>query len=368
MTDAPEAPDSSALRRVLRPAVRRGRRAAWRARVEREAWRARARSLDLALFHDFAPSPAGGGNQTLRAIVGELERRGVRVGINVVSPDTRAILFNSFNFDFDRLELLARRVPSARLVHRVGAVTSLYRGFDDGTDARVAEINARLADATIAISHSTVDMYRSIGIDLVEPRVVYNGCDDKTFNAAGRIPFDRGRRIRVIATSWSDNPRKGGPTYRWLEDNLDWDRYELTFVGRTQERFTRATHVPPVSSHELAGLLRSHDVYVTATEHDAYSNALVEALSCGLPAIYLDSGGSGEAVKNAGFAYRERVEIPALLDRLVDEFEQRQRAIDLPTLGEVVDGYLEALGLEELAAARGQPLAAEARRRATPIP
>jgi glycosyltransferase involved in cell wall biosynthesis len=370
MTSAPEAPDSSALRRVLRPAVRRARRVAWRARVEREAWQARARSLDLALFHDFALPPAGGGNQTLRAIVGELERRGVRVGINVVSPDTRAILFNSFNFDFDRLELLARRVPSARLVHRVGAVTSLYRGFDDGTDERVAEINARLADATIAISHATVDMYRSIGIDLVEPRVVYNGCDDKTFNASGRTAFDRGRRIRVIATSWSDNPRKGGPTYRWLEDNLDWNRYELTFVGRTQERFTRARHVPPVPSHELAELLRSHDIYVTATEYDAYSNALVEALSCGLPAIYLESGGSGEAVKDAGFAYRDRAEIPALLDRLVDEFEQRQRAIDLPTLGQVADGYLEALGLAEFAAAGddAQPLATEARRRPTPIP
>ena len=32
-------------------------------------------------------------------------------------------------------------------IRRVGAVTSLYRGFADGTDARVAEINARFADA-----------------------------------------------------------------------------------------------------------------------------------------------------------------------------------------------------------------------------
>ena len=264
---------------------------------------ARVRPTDLALFHQFAPPPAGGGNQTLRAVAAEFERRGLRVGNNAVSPSTRAVLFNSFNFDLARLELLARRVGGARMVHRVGAVTSLYRGFDDGTDARVADINARLAHATLAISHATVEMYRSIGIELVDPHVVYNACDSRIFNAEGRQPFSRDRKTRLISSSWSDNPRKGGPTYKWLEDHLDWDRYEFTFVGNTATRFKRIRHVPPVPSNELATLLRAHDVFVTATEHDAYSNALVEALSCGLPAVYLDSGGSAEAVKDAGFAF-----------------------------------------------------------------
>jgi hypothetical protein len=33
-------------------------------------------------------------------------------------------------------------------------------------------------------------------------------------------------------TSWSDNERKGADTLAWLDRNLDFDRYELTFVGR----------------------------------------------------------------------------------------------------------------------------------------
>ena len=36
-----------------------------------------SRGADLALFHEFAPSPTGGGHQFLRALVGELERRGL---------------------------------------------------------------------------------------------------------------------------------------------------------------------------------------------------------------------------------------------------------------------------------------------------
>jgi len=320
---------------------------AWRVRLERDAALARTRTIDLALFHDFAPAPAGGAHQSLRALEEELLRRGVRVANNTLAPTTRAILFNSFNFDFDRLRVLARRASGARLVHRVGAVTSLYRGFDDGTDARVAGINAELADATIAISHATIDMYRAIGIELVDPHVVYNPCDDAIFNPAGREPFSRERKTRVIATSWSDNPRKGGPTYAWLEEHLDWDRYEFTFVGNASSPLRRARHVPPVPSGELAALLRAHDVYLTATEHDAYSNALVEALSCGLPAIYLESGGSAEAVKDAGFGFADREQIPALLDRLVDEYEDRQARISLPSLAEVADGYLAVLGLDE---------------------
>jgi glycosyltransferase involved in cell wall biosynthesis len=334
--------------------VRRLARAARsRAALERDVVLARLSHADLALFHEFAGSPAGGGHQTLRAIVGECRRRGVRVESNAIPRDTQACLFNSFNFDAARLERFAAERPfDCRLVHRVGAVTTLYRGFDDGTDAHVAELNRRFADATIAISHATIEMYRSIGIELVEPSVVYNGTDPEIFNPRGREPFDRGRKTRLVATSWSDNPRKGGPFYRWLESILDWSRYEFTFVGNTAEAFERVTVVPPLPSHELAELLRRQDVFITATENDAYSNALVEALSCGLPAVYLDSGGSGEAVKDAGFGFTEWDEVPELLDRMRDEYEQRQALITLPTLAEVTDRYLAVLGLERFVGVR----------------
>jgi glycosyltransferase involved in cell wall biosynthesis len=315
--------------------------------LERDVARSRRVEADVALFHEFEEAPAGGAHQTLRAVVDEMRRRGVRVALNTIPRGTSACLFNSFNFDFARLERFAAQRPSVcRMVHRVGAVTSLYRGFDDGTDARVAELNRRFADATIAISHSTIEMYRRIGIELVAPRVIYNGVDHRIFHARGRAPFDRSRKTRLVAVSWSDNPRKGGPVYRWLESQLDWERYELTFVGNTHESFERVRHVPPLGSRELAVLLREQDVFVTATQDDAYSNALVEALSCGLPAVYLDSGGSREAVKQAGFAFSDREEIPDLLERLRDEYEQRQAMIDLPTLEEITDQYLDMLGLD----------------------
>jgi len=328
---------------------------AWRAAVERDMWRARRHPLDLGLFHEFAPPPAGGGHQALRALVAELERRGVGVELQTMSSKTRACLFNSFNFDHERLELMAARTDgTTRMVHRVGAVTSLYRGYDDGTDALVRDINHGLADATIAISRATVEMYRQIGIELIEPQVIYNPCDHRIFHPDGRAPFRRDRRTRLISTAWSDNPKKGAPVFAWLERELDPVRFDLTFVGNSPVRFKRARHIPPLPPVELASLLRDHDVFVTATENDAYSNALVEALSCGLPAVYLDSGGSREAVHDAGFAFTTKEEIPHLLDRLVDEYECRQAAISLPSLDEIVDRYLGVLGLDEYVRARDE--------------
>jgi len=352
MTAPPAEPVVDPIRRALRPVTRPLKHAAWRLDLERDAFRARRRAADLSVFHEFRPDPAGGGNQSLRAVVGEMTRRGVQVELQTISPSARAVLFNSFNFDFARLRLLAARRDRVRMVHRVGAVTTLYRGFDDGTDRRVAEINSELADATLAISQATIDMYAEIGIGLVDPHVIHNGCDDRIFNPVGRIDFSRDRRIRLVSTSWSDNPNKGAPLYRWLEDHLDWDRYEYTFVGNSLSQFERIRHVPPLPSAELADVLRSHDIFVTATANDAYSNALVEALSCGLPAVYLDSGGSREAVKDAGFGFQDREEVPALVERLVDEYEDRQAAISLPTLAEVTDGYLALLGLDSFVGAR----------------
>ena len=97
---------------------------------------------DLALFHEFEPAPAGGGHQFLRALVRELESRGLVVETNRISGGTPACLFNSFNFDFGRLRRFARE--DCRMVHRVdgpiGVVPRLRRrdGRADRRDQRGA--------------------------------------------------------------------------------------------------------------------------------------------------------------------------------------------------------------------------------------
>jgi glycosyltransferase involved in cell wall biosynthesis len=311
-----------------------------RAATERDFVRSRRDRRDLAVFHEFHVPPYGGGNQFLLALRRELERRGLSIEVNRVSGRTPACLYNSFNFDFSRLRRFRR--DGVRMVHRVDGPIGAYRGFDDGTDRRIVEING-LADATILQSQYSFDKHRELGLTLRDPVVIPNTVDPSIFHPpAARDPLD-GRRVRVIASSWSDNPRKGGEILVWLDRNLDFDTFELTFAGRTQQRFERIRVVDPLPSEPLAELLRAQDVYLAPSRDDPCSNALLEALACGLPAAYLRSGGHPELVGEAGIGFDDAEEVPAALSRLIAEHEQRRAKIRVAALRDVADRYLEVL-------------------------
>src|SRR6266540_1089137 len=327
---------------LLRRASRPIRPIARQARTEVDRLRSRGDRADLAVFHEFRPPPYGGGNQFLLALVREIEGRSLTVELNQLSGGTPACLYNSFNFDFHRLRRFAR--DGARMVHRVDGPIGVYRGFDDGTDRRILEINHELAGATIFQSQFSLDKHRELGLELRDPVVISNAVDTRIFHP----PPDRreplaGRKVRLIASSWSANPRKGAETFGWLDRNLDWSRYELTFVGQSEVAFDRIRRVGPVPPAEVADLLRAHDVYVTASRDDPCSNALLEALACGLPAVYLRSGGHPELVGEGGFGYDDAAELTDVFEQLRSELDERRAAIRLPSLSDVADRYLDVL-------------------------
>jgi glycosyltransferase involved in cell wall biosynthesis len=297
------------------------------------------READVAVFHEFHAPPYGGGNQFLLALVDELERRGLTVEKNRVSRATPSCLYNSFNFDFRRLRRSAR--DGVRMVHRVDGPVGVYRGFDDGTDARIAAIN-ELADVTILQSQFSLDKHRELGIELRDPIVVRNSVDPSIFHPLSE-PRVAGDRLRVIATSWSANPRKGADILAWIDRNLDFGAYAVTFVGNTEQTFANIRVVSPVPSRDVADLLREHDVFLAASRDDPCSNALLEGLACGLPAAFLRSGGHPELVGEGGIGFDEQEELPAVLARLREELPERRARIHVPPLRDVADRYLDAL-------------------------
>jgi len=334
------------LRRALRSIgfrVRRAGRAVGRevgTEVARVRYR-RAGGADIALFHEFAPPPTGGGHQFLRALVAELERRGLVVELNRISRDTPVCLFNSFNFDFRRLRRFAR--ADCRMVHRVDGPIGVYRGFDDGIDGQIQRLNHELADATIAQSVFSLESHRELGIELADPVVIPNAADPVIFHPPdGHEPL-AGRKLRLVASSWSDNPNKGADVFLWLGEHLDTERFELTFIGRPAQQFERIATVGPLASGPLADELRRHDAYVAASRNDPCSNALIEALACGLPALYRASGGHPELVGDAGVPFTDPAELGDALDRLASQLDERRAAIRVTPLAEVADRYLEVL-------------------------
>jgi glycosyltransferase involved in cell wall biosynthesis len=330
-------------RAILRAARRASRAAIARLETELDVARSRRGHADLAIFHEFEPAPAGGGHQFLRALVRELESRGLAVEANRISGGTQACLFNSFNFDFDRLGRFTR--DDRRMVHRVDGPIGVYRGFDDGTDSRIAALNAELAHATVLQSLYSLEMHAELGIQLRAPVVITNAVDPAIFHPPDARDPVAGRPLRVIASSWSQNPRKGADVLAWLDRELDPSFATVTFVGQSPQAFERVRQVGPLDSHGVARLLREHDVYLAASRDDPCSNALLEALACGLPAAYLDSGGHPELVGEGGVPFRSAEDVPDALTSLAADLDGFRSHIRLPSLSSVADSYLGVLGL-----------------------
>ena len=53
-----------------------------------------------------------------------------------------------------------------------------------------------------------------------------------------------------------------------------------------------------LDTHGVAEQLKNSDLYITASENDPCSNSLLEAISCGLKVLALDSGGHTEIINN----------------------------------------------------------------------
>jgi glycosyltransferase involved in cell wall biosynthesis len=297
---------------------------------------------DVTIGHEFRPPPYGGSNQFLLALKRELEGRGLRVGANVAGRHTRGAVLNAHVFDAD--EMRWARSRGSRLVHRVDGPLQLYRGYDDGVDERILGLNRELAHRTVVQSRYSLEAHARLGFDFVDPVVIPNAVDSSIFYPPSTPRPLPGRRVRIISTSWSDNPNKGADTVAWLAERLDPERFEVTFVGRSPVDLPRVTALPPQGSLGLAELLRAHDVYLAPGLHEAASNALLEALACGLPALYVRSGGHAEIV-GGGLGYDERAALPELVEQLVAEYDDRRDRISVPRLADVTDRYLVAMEL-----------------------
>lgn len=303
-------------------------------------------NLRIALWHDFRPPPYGGGNQFMLALESELARRGIHVQRND-GNDAHAHILQAIWFDERRFA--RERAEGSVVLHRVDGPIQLYRGPGHEKDDDLCyELNRIYADATVLQSVWSLLRTSELGYRPVCPTVVRNAADPGLFHPVPGAKADRIRedgKIRLISTAWSDNPRKGLDFYREIDRRLDTDRFSYTFVGRISEPLANIKVVDPVDSERLGELLREHDIYVTASRLDPCSNALVEAMACGLPALYYADGGHPELVGFGGLPFRDEHDFLVALNKLAKHLPHFRRLVWPHDIAEVADAYLSILRL-----------------------
>ncbi|VAX23739.1 hypothetical protein MNBD_NITROSPINAE02-1782 [hydrothermal vent metagenome] len=295
----------------------------------------------VTIWNRFMPPPWGGANQFLLALEKEFQRQGVRTMRNDYKRTPTAHIFNSMSFEYSQIEIWRRQFPDSVFIHRIDGPMSRYRETDPSkNDDIIFSIN-RFMDYTVFQSIYSMTSCLQMGYSPKNPSIIRNAVDPSIFNSIGKKPFDGNRPVRVVSSSWSDNVRKGKDTFTWLDDNLDFAKVEYTFVGKCKAEFKNIKSTGPVPSDKVAEQLRNADVYIFASAHESAPNAVTEAMACGLPVLYLDSGGTKEIVGMGGIGWKNVEEIPELLETVRNNYEVYNNGLSVPGIGEIADSYLK---------------------------
>jgi glycosyltransferase involved in cell wall biosynthesis len=169
---------------------------------------------------------------------------------------------------------------------------------------------------TIFQSGYSRDVFLRSGLD-GPYTVIHNGVDETIFNQTVTTGWLRRRQVprprwdgreplRVVISTWSTDPNKGFEDYLAIDRQLQGRRdVVVSLVGRTPPglRFRSITVYPAQRRAGLARILKRSHVVLQLARYETCSNALIEGINCGLPAIYLDSGSNAEIAACYGVRY-----------------------------------------------------------------
>ena len=138
--------------------------------------------------------------------------------------------------------------------------------------------------------------------------------------------WDGESKIRLVTHHWGANWNKGFDIYSKLDEMLEHPRWsnkiEFTYIGNVPDKFTfkNAILIDPLSGKELADEIKSNHIYITGSINEPSGNHHIEGAQCGLPILYVDSGGTTEYCKNFGIAINSDT-LEEKLDEMINNYE-----------------------------------------------
>lgn len=296
--------------------------------------------MKIHILFDIKEGPWGGANQFLKAIRDEWRKKGL---YSENPENAEVLLVNSYPFNEEKKVFSSiynlKKTKNKILIHRIDGPISLVRGKDREKDECIYFFNRCVADGTIFQSEwsknenyklgYTRNLFEAIIINAPDPAIFFKNnwekkVDDKT---------------KIIATSWSGNPRKGFDIYQFLDENLDFSRYEMTFVGNSPIIFKKIKQLAPLPSDQLSEVLRNHDIFIIASRNEPCSNSLIEALHCGLPAIYIKQGSHESIVGGAGEGFSGSDDVLNVINKVSENLDRYKKEGSFKQLEVVAEEY-----------------------------
>jgi glycosyltransferase involved in cell wall biosynthesis len=294
--------------------------------------------IKIKIVYEFKKGPWGGGNQFLKALRKEL----IKKNLYVENPNKAdCFLFNSHH-NYKKILTLKRSHPKKVFIHRIDGPLYLIRGDNLKIDKKIYQLTNYVADGTIFQSNWSKQKNLSSGLKGNKfETIILNSCDNSIFYPRMDKKYNNKKKWNLVAVSWSKNFNKGFDLYRYLDKNLDFNKYTVNFIGNSPISFKNIKHIKPVEPRELANYLRDADLFVTGSKNDPCSNSLIEALSCGLPAIVLNDGGHPEIIKNGGGEiFTTFEECLQKIQYVKENCQAYRKNISIPNIEEITNLYI----------------------------
>lgn len=306
--------------------------------------------MKINILYKFKKGPFGGGNQFLKALLNYLAGEKKYVD----NPnDANIILFNSnrSNLGTHIFTLYKLKKKGKLLINRIDGPISLKVKKHKFYDKLIWKINNNLMDGAIfqtKWSYEQMEKYNK-NKSILPVRIINNAPNKSIFYPPIKNKTIK-TKIRIIATSWSNNYYiKGFDIYNFLDKKLNFDKYEMTFIGNSAISFKNIKHIKPLSSDKLANELRKHDIFITASINDPCSNSLIEAIECDLPAIVRNSGGHPELIGNGGVIFNDKSDVIQAIEKLVksyDNYKKNKSNYDIKKIGNEYLSFFEEINVK----------------------
>ena len=280
--------------------------------------------------------PWGGGNLFVKNLTNFLRKNGHQVIYDLAESDIDLILLtdprsrkeSSSTFNHIDIDKYKKYVNSeVKVVQRINECDE-RKGTDNINKFYLEASNS--ADKVVFVSTWLKNIYVDLGMEDKKTMVILAGADSKIFNPKNKSVWTHGDKVKIVTHHWSSHENKGFETYKLINDltkSRKWkDKLEFSYIGNTNPDYKlgNTNLIQPLAGEDLANEIKTNHIYVTASINEPSGNHHIEAAQCGLPILFIDSGGVPEYCENYGLSFNNNFEesLEFIMNNY-DEFEKK---------------------------------------------
>ena len=270
--------------------------------------------MKISIGSKIIEGPWGGGNLFVINLKNYLISNGHEVVHHLEDDDIDIILMTSPNHKAesssygyrDVYKYIKKIKRDSIVVHRINECDE--RKGTKNVNEFILNSN-KVADATIFVSSWIESLYLNQGFKSENSRVILSGSDKNIFNQVNQSIWDKKSQLKIVTHHWGNNWNKGFEIYSKLDNmiynneiNLD---VKFTYIGNVPKnfKFKKTTLLSPLSGVDLAKKLKNNHIYLTASLFEPSGNHHIEGAQCGLPVLFINSGGLPEYCNGYGVMF-----------------------------------------------------------------